>query len=147
MAQQIEPLPEMQETQEIRVQFLGQEIPWRRKWQPAAVFLPGESHGQRRLCTAHRVAKSWTQLRTQAQHGRADKQKISVVLWRKKVSLSKRTFMLGLCIAFIPTFMDNLFMGPLSKNWIGGKRGWLISTKALFCLLVSESLLQRMPFG
>ena len=24
-------------------------IPWRRKWQPAPVFLPGESHGQRSL--------------------------------------------------------------------------------------------------
>ena len=22
-------------------------IPWRRKWQPTPVFLPGESHGQR----------------------------------------------------------------------------------------------------
>jgi len=22
------------------------KIPWRRKWQPAPVFLPGESHGQ-----------------------------------------------------------------------------------------------------
>ena len=26
-----------------------QEIPWRRKWQPIAVFLPGEFHGQRSL--------------------------------------------------------------------------------------------------
>ena len=26
-----------------------QRIPWRRKWQPTAVFLPGESHGQRIL--------------------------------------------------------------------------------------------------
>ena len=25
------------------------KIPWRRKWQPNAVFLPGESHGQRSL--------------------------------------------------------------------------------------------------
>ena len=29
------------------VQFLGWEDPWRRKWQPTPVFLPGESHGQR----------------------------------------------------------------------------------------------------
>ena len=27
----------------------GWEIPWRRKWQPTPVFLPGKSHGQRRL--------------------------------------------------------------------------------------------------
>ena len=25
------------------------KIPWRRKWQPTGVFLPGESHGQRSL--------------------------------------------------------------------------------------------------
>ena len=25
------------------------KIPWRRAWQPAQVFLPGESHGQRSL--------------------------------------------------------------------------------------------------
>ena len=25
------------------------KIPWRRKWQPTPVFLPGESHGQRNV--------------------------------------------------------------------------------------------------
>ena len=25
------------------------KIPWRRKWQPTLIFLPGESHGQRNL--------------------------------------------------------------------------------------------------
>ena len=34
------------------------KIPWRRKWQPTPVLLPGESHGQR-----SRVIKSWTQLK------------------------------------------------------------------------------------
>ena len=29
--------------QETWVQFLGQEDPWRRKWQTTPVFLPGES--------------------------------------------------------------------------------------------------------
>ena len=37
----------MQEMQETRVRFLGQEE--RRKWQPTPVVLPGESHGQRSL--------------------------------------------------------------------------------------------------
>ena len=27
----------------------GRKIPWRRKWQPTPVLLPGESHGQRSL--------------------------------------------------------------------------------------------------
>ena len=39
------------------------KIPWRRKWQPTAVFLPGKSHGQRNLeATVHGAAKSWIQL-------------------------------------------------------------------------------------
>ena len=38
------------------------KIPWRRKWQPTPVFLPGKSHGQRSLevYTVHGVAKSRT---------------------------------------------------------------------------------------
>ena len=39
VAQRAKNLPEMQ-----GVQFLGWEDPWRRKWQPTPVFLPGESH-------------------------------------------------------------------------------------------------------
>ena len=31
------------------------KIPWRRAWQPTAVFLPGESHGQKRLA----VCSKW----------------------------------------------------------------------------------------
>ena len=46
VAQTVKGLAAMQET---RVRFLGQEDPWRRKWQPTPVFLPGESHGQRSL--------------------------------------------------------------------------------------------------
>ena len=36
----------MQKTEETWGKFLGQVIPWRTAWQPAPVFLPGESHGQ-----------------------------------------------------------------------------------------------------
>ena len=40
------------------------KIPWRRKWQPTPVFLPGKFHRQRNLvgCIVHGVAKSWTRL-------------------------------------------------------------------------------------
>ena len=35
------------------------KIPWRRKWQPTPVFLPGKYHGQRSLeATVHGVAKT-----------------------------------------------------------------------------------------
>ena len=49
----------------------GRKIPWRGKWQPTSVFLPGESHGAW-WATVHRVAKSRTRrkrLSTVAQHG------------------------------------------------------------------------------
>ena len=42
-------LPAMQATQKSWVQSLGQKIPWRMKQQPTLVFLPGKSHGERRL--------------------------------------------------------------------------------------------------
>ena len=42
-------LPAMQETQETRVQFLGQEEPLEEGMKPTPIFLLGESHGQRSL--------------------------------------------------------------------------------------------------
>ena len=39
------------------------KIPWRRKWQPTPVLLPGKSHGQRAWWTAvHWVTKNQTRL-------------------------------------------------------------------------------------
>ena len=46
VAQMEKCLPAMRETW---VQSLVGKIPWRRKWQPTPIFLPGESHGQRSL--------------------------------------------------------------------------------------------------
>ena len=39
----------MKEVQERRVPSLGREDPLEKEMQPTPVFLPGESHGQRRL--------------------------------------------------------------------------------------------------
>ena len=44
VAQLVKNLPAMQETW---VQFPVGKSPWRRKWQPTPVLLPGEFHGQR----------------------------------------------------------------------------------------------------
>ena len=46
------------------------KIPWRRKWQPTPVFLPGESHGQREAwcATVLRVAQSRTRLKQLSAH-------------------------------------------------------------------------------
>ena len=46
VAQMVKCLPTMWKTQ---VLSLGQEDPWRRKWQPTPVLLPGKSPGQRSL--------------------------------------------------------------------------------------------------
>ena len=46
VAQMIKNLPAMQETW---IQSLGWEIPWRWKWHPNPVFLPGEFHGEKSL--------------------------------------------------------------------------------------------------
>ena len=42
VAQMVKSLP-------ARFNTLVGKIPWRRKWQPTPMFLPGKSHGQRRL--------------------------------------------------------------------------------------------------
>ena len=40
------------------------KIPWKRAWQPTPVFLPGESHGQRRLAgCGPQGRKEWTWLK------------------------------------------------------------------------------------
>ena len=48
VAQRLKRLPAMQE---IGFDPWIGKIPWRRKWQPAPVFLPGESHGRRSLAS------------------------------------------------------------------------------------------------
>ena len=49
MDQQIKNPPPMQETQEMRVQSMGQEDALEREMAITLVFLPEKSHGQRRL--------------------------------------------------------------------------------------------------
>ena len=55
------------------------KIPWRRKWQPTLVFLPGESHGQGSLVgyTVHGVAKSWKRLKRPSMHVIVEKAQIA----------------------------------------------------------------------
>ena len=50
----------------MQVPSLGRVYPWRRKWQPAPVFLNGKLREQRSLVgyTVHWVAKSQARLRT-----------------------------------------------------------------------------------
>ena len=53
----------MQEMQKTPFNAWVEKIPWKRKWQPTPVFLPGESHEQRSWwAVVHGVVKSWTRL-------------------------------------------------------------------------------------
>ena len=61
MAQMVKSLPAVQETQ---IRSLGWEDPLEKGMVTTPVFLPGESHGQRKLTgyTVHGVANNWTPL-------------------------------------------------------------------------------------
>ena len=66
VAQKVKNLPTVQE---IQVQYLVGKIPWSRAWQPTPIFLPEESHGQRRWqAIVHGVTKNQTQLSNQHFH-------------------------------------------------------------------------------
>ena len=56
------PPPDVGDTRRLRFDPWVRKTPWRRKWQPTLVFLPGKSHGQRNL-VVYGVAKSQTRLR------------------------------------------------------------------------------------
>ena len=38
---------------------LGQEVPWRRAWQPTSAFFPGKSYGQRSLGAGGGLYNPW----------------------------------------------------------------------------------------
>ena len=60
VAETVKRLPTMRET---RFNSCIRKMPWRRKWHPTPVLLPGKSHGQRILVGySHGVAKSRTRL-------------------------------------------------------------------------------------
>ena len=55
------------------------KIPWRRKWQPTPVFLPGKFHAQRSLgATVHGLAKGQTWLKRLNMHTTCD---LYFLLW------------------------------------------------------------------
>ena len=61
VAQLVKKLPAVQDTW---FNPWVRKMPWRRKWQPTLVFLPGEPHGQRSLAGYSLwYRKSWTRLR------------------------------------------------------------------------------------
>ena len=99
------------------------KIPWKRKWQPTAIFLPGECHGQRsgRLQSmgSQRVSTTECLLRTSKRQapgqaltcnvtssqrpGREDMNAHILQIWRKKVTgIDQFSFLTSPGVSFIP---------------------------------------------
>ena len=77
------------------------KIPWRRKWQPTPVFLPGKSHGQRSLAgyTVHGVTKNQTQLSEHKQAPRIWKTKQFWVLFLLEFFMPQKSpLSISLCL-------------------------------------------------
>ena len=76
------------------------KIPWRRKWQPTPVLLPGKFHGQRNL-VCYGAAKSWIQL---GRHAQCTERNLFYVYKRKiciKVDCPNTRIYIYLCIYYI----------------------------------------------
>ena len=74
------------------VQSLVRKIPWRRKWQPTPVFLPGESHGQGSLAGyslwGRKESDTTEQVSTQLEHKLVEIQVIASTIKGAYVSMS-----------------------------------------------------------
>ena len=76
------------------------KIPWRRKWQPAPIFLPGKSHGQRSLMGyspwGHkRVRQYWATKQQQHKSCRRNSQEALFLPW---LCILKCTLFLQICL-------------------------------------------------
>ena len=92
------------------------KIPWRRKWQPTPIFLPGESHRQRSLASyiVHGAAKSWTWLSNWIIH-----RNIGIICTLSKVT-AKSGFCTNTVIHAVPmhkSFMSNKFSEYTELTW------------------------------
>ena len=94
------------------------KIPWRRAWQPTPVFLPRESHGQRRLAGRlqsmglHRVRHNWSDL---AQHGTREEASLVICPLSASDSLWQLMYLLRCssspwkCPVPVPWSLKNLY--------------------------------------
>ena len=132
----------MQETQ---VGFLGREDPWRRQWQPAPVFLPGESPGQRSLAgySPWGRTESDTAKVTESTEAPAASQRL---LWLQQSGLAVRVSLqpqlracpvsshvrdyceLPKCVSSFPgyryTTLPSLLSGAWPWDWVPAGRLW-----------------------
>ena len=113
VAQMVNNLPAMQETQVLNT-WVG-KIPWRRKWQLAPVFLPGEFHGQRSWrATVHGVRKEsdMTELELEFKAPYLMLKRIYTLCW-ESLSLLSEVLMEA---QIVKLDSDNIFMVCINKK-------------------------------
>ena len=95
------------------------KIPWRRKWQPTPVFLPGESYGQRTLVGyspwGHQVGHNWTR-----EHSMPHSSKLTAKTHN-----------------FVQT--HSWLQSDVRKYSLQGKWTWMLNTNFILIYLVSFS--------
>ena len=98
-----------------------EKIPWRRKWQPTAVFLPGKSHGQRSLVGySRRVAKSRMGLSAHMcthTHAHTHMQDSANIFSTKKNSQRQKTNF-NFIILELNLFLGKIHFPPQLQNYI-----------------------------
>ena len=66
---------------ETQLRSLGRNIPWRRKWQPTPVFLPGKSHEQRSLVSYSPLGRKELDMTEQL--------KLTTYIWNLKYDINE----------------------------------------------------------
>ena len=102
------------------------KMPWRRKWQPTPVFLPGKSHWQRTLAGD----SPWS--RQRLRHGLATKQQLR---WTSKHKAIPGMTVLIICTVFYLCIVPDLCSSPfvvLTSVWFYNQLTWF---RALLILI------------
>ena len=98
------------------------KIPWRRKWQPTPVFLPGKSHGQRSLAGyspwGHK--RFWHGLVTKQQHS-----KDTLPLWSATITEITDSQKKSRCLRLTALFVYNLERLDSRIHWLRHKSNLL----------------------
>ena len=133
----------MQETQEMGVDPWVWKIPWRRKWLPTPVFVPGEFHGQRSLAGhspwgCKRVGKDWV-----TEHAAGNLRCILVAAWISHSLFLQRCALpfspvMGLCSPRTKILLDIIAGAriPLTQAWTHslGYLHWLLPRNPVLAL-------------
>ena len=91
------------------------KIPWRRKWQPTPIFLPGESHGQRSLVGSQGCRESDRTGRITHTHTHTHTHTLIWLIWKICKEVSHL-----LHLGFSRTPVGVLFVaGALLAFWMG----------------------------